>query len=374
MGWIFKFCAIIDAAMVIIALFCLPETLYIRGTSSSTSANFTRKTYIARLRLVSHNPTLTLHPTTFLLSTLRLVLSPTALFPALYYSVNYGFASILPAVTAGVVFADHYQWTTLRIGLSYGGALTIGSLLGELFAGWVIDHLATRRAHNPPFAAPLSSSSSSSHPPPTSPPTKPSTRTVPSSPTSRLYPLLPANLLLALGLLLYGFTLQYHTTPALPLLGMALSCFALQILTTATYTFSIDSNAHTPNPGPNGPNKFPRAAAGAANVAQLFNVTRQEFGMTFAFYAVRLGEAIGYQWESVLFAGVGSVLAFAPVAWLVWRDRGARNRNGRREEEGAGGGGAGGAGVVGGGEANIAGLEGRREGMVEEGRERGQTP
>jgi hypothetical protein len=48
--------------------------------------------------------------------------------------------------------------------------------------------------------------------------------------------------------------------------------------------------------------------------------------MTFAFYAVNLGDRIGFQFEFVMFALLGSVVAFAPVVALMfagarWRAR-----------------------------------------------------
>jgi hypothetical protein len=51
---------------------------------------------------------------------------PSVLFPALYYGAQYGFASILPAVTVASIFSAAFHWNTLEIGLAYGGALSIG--------------------------------------------------------------------------------------------------------------------------------------------------------------------------------------------------------------------------------------------------------
>ena len=48
---------------------------------------------------------------------------PPVLFPALYYAVSYGFASILPAVTVASIFSEVFHWETLEIGLAYGGSL-----------------------------------------------------------------------------------------------------------------------------------------------------------------------------------------------------------------------------------------------------------
>lgn len=54
---------------------------------------------------------------------------------------------------------------------------------------------------------------------------------------------------------------------------------------------------------------------------------RQEIGMTFAFYAIVLGQAIGgYHLLFVFFACVGSILAFIPILWLMWKGEAVRAR------------------------------------------------
>jgi hypothetical protein len=65
---------------------------------------------------------------------------PSVLFPALYYAAQYGFASILPAVTVASIFSEAFHWNTLEIGLAYGGALSIGGILGEIAGGVVLHH------------------------------------------------------------------------------------------------------------------------------------------------------------------------------------------------------------------------------------------
>ena len=56
----------------------------------------------------------------------------------------YGFGSILPAVTVAHVFAQHFDFSTLDIGLAYGGALTIGGIIGEFGGGIVVDYIIKR--------------------------------------------------------------------------------------------------------------------------------------------------------------------------------------------------------------------------------------
>jgi MFS family permease len=229
--WIFKFAAIIDAVMFVTAFFLLPETLYIRkigvvhsgqhdgkGTTTvspeaPTQAKLTWKTYLAHLKLYSHHPELKLRANQFVIPSLKMAKYPSVIFPAVYYATMYGFASILPAVTVASIFEEFFHWDTLVIGLAYGGALTIGGVLGEFSAGWVVDLIVkrerTRLGRDP-------------------------------EPEVRLKAIWLGEFCVPAGLLIYGFTLQYHVMWFAPIFGMGLACFGLQIITTTTYTYAID--------------------------------------------------------------------------------------------------------------------------------------
>jgi MFS family permease len=229
--WIFKIAAIIDAVMFVTAFFFLPETLYIRnsdivhraqhdgrGTTivsaeAPVQPKLTWKTYLARLKLISHHPELKLRANQFVIPSLKMARYPSVIFPALYYSTMYGFASILPAVTVASIFEEFFRWDTLVIGLAYGGALSIGGVLGEFSAGWVVD-LIVRRERALLGRDP--------------------------EPEVRLKGMWLGEFCVPAGLLIYGFTLQYHAMWFAPIFGMGLACFGLQIITTTTYTYAID--------------------------------------------------------------------------------------------------------------------------------------
>ncbi|KAL9097140.1 MAG: hypothetical protein Q9165_000567 [Trypethelium subeluteriae] len=153
--WTFKVAAICDAVMVVVVFFCLPETLFSRKNIVENAERppmrgpFTIKTYISRLGLYTKNQELDLKPRHFVWPSIKMVMYPSVLFPALYYASQYGFASILPAVTVAHIFQQFFHWDTLDIGLGYGAALTIGASLGELAAGMVVDSIVKRaRARN----------------------------------------------------------------------------------------------------------------------------------------------------------------------------------------------------------------------------------
>lgn len=131
-------------------------------------------------------------------------------------------------------------------------------------------------------------------------------------PEIRLKAIWTGALLVPSGLIIYGFTLQYHVFWFVPLFGMGLACFGLQVLTTTCYTYSIDSyRAH------------------GSETAQLINFIRQEFGMTFAFYVVDLCQRIGYQWAFFMFAILGSGLGFLPILVLMFKGGEIRDRLGQ---------------------------------------------
>ncbi|KAK0267592.1 hypothetical protein LTR91_025115 [Friedmanniomyces endolithicus] len=145
--WCFKMAAIFDAVMFVVIFFCLPETLYVRYPTTAPPVESPRlgmSGYVRGLKLWTRHPDLKLRARDFVLPILKMLKYPSVVFPALYYAAQYGFASILPAVTVASIFSKFFHWDTLDIGLAYGGSLTIGSFMGELCAGWVVDAIVKR--------------------------------------------------------------------------------------------------------------------------------------------------------------------------------------------------------------------------------------
>lgn len=329
--WAFKLAAILDGAMLLVILVALPETLYVRPSTSPTPGarsshgpgagrEGTRpRRLLARLRPYAgpfpgggraRSP----RARDFVWPALRMAQYPSVVFPAAYYAAQYGFGSILPAVTVAAVFSERFGWDTLVIGLAYGGALTVGGVLGEGAAGPVCDAVVRRaeRRRRSRWSAAAGSGGTG-----TGEVTGAGTGTVTvTEPESRLQAIWTGAVLLPAGLLIYGFTIQYRTHWFVPLFGMGLAVFGLQPVGTTCYTYSID--CHREHGG---------------DVAILFNFLRQTFGMTFAFYVVDLCHAIGYQWAFVLFVIWGSVLGFAPIVALMWKGREIREWEERRQEE-----------------------------------------
>lgn len=224
--WTFKLAMIMVGFMFLVILFGIPETLYIRTSDTLTLSAPTDsrereapalecKAYFARLPpYAGPFPGRKLHASDFVLPALRMAKYPSVHFPAAYYGAQYGFGSILPAVTVAAIFSKRFGWNTLDIGLAYGGALTIGGVLGELFAGPVLDALVKRARHR----------LRGRHP----------------EPEARLLAIWTGAAALPVGLLVYGFTIEYRVHWFVPLFWMGLAWFELQPVATTCYTYSID--------------------------------------------------------------------------------------------------------------------------------------
>lgn len=202
--WCFKFTAILDGIMFLVILLALPETLHVNSQTQQIEASvlpeaerplsIRLRRYIRNLRLYSNHTSMSLQWNQFVIPCLKMARYPSVLFPALYYCTQYGFASILPAVTVAPIFSSVYGWNTLDVGLGYGAALTIGGSLGELAAGMVLDDMVKRETRNRNGVAP--------------------------PPEVRLKAIWTGEILVPAGLLIYGFTMQWKTHWIGPLIGM----------------------------------------------------------------------------------------------------------------------------------------------------------
>lgn len=288
--WCFKMAATFDGVMFVVIFFCLPETLYVRYPTTVDAPpkkpRLGPAAYLKSLKLWTRHPDLKLRAGDFVLPSIRMIKYPSVIFPALYYASQYGFSSILPAVTVTSIFTEFFHWDTLDVGLAYGAALTIGGSLGELAAGWVVDAMVKHEKRKLGGRDP--------------------------EPEVRLKAIWTGEILVPTGLLIYGFCIEYRTLWIAPILGMGIACFGLQVITTTCYTYAIDCYRRE-----------------ASEVSQVFNFFRQEIGMTFAFYVIKMAGKIGYQWTFFFFACMGSILGFAPILMLMWRGKKIRERFGQ---------------------------------------------
>ncbi|EIM91358.1 uncharacterized protein STEHIDRAFT_107930 [Stereum hirsutum FP-91666 SS1] len=141
----------------------------------------------------------------FVAPVVRIARHPSVLFPALYYATQHGFGTILPAIIGPTILPHGFGWKSLQIGLATGGALTIGCFLGELAGGCVVDSVMNkaRQRHGEDSPSEV-----------------------------RLKAVWTGEILVPAGLLIFGFGFQYGAAWPGPIVGVAVSCFGAQCITT----------------------------------------------------------------------------------------------------------------------------------------------
>ncbi|KAK7472310.1 hypothetical protein VKT23_000430 [Stygiomarasmius scandens] len=236
--WCFWTGAIMNGGFFIICLFLLPETLFdrprdtavvpnthstspIKNSSPYTEAGqvyksppFTLKTYLNRLWFwdLERPPTRKLKATDFVIKPLSMLKYPSVVFPALYYAVTYGYASIEPALTLATIFTDLYGFDTVRNGLANGVSLLLGAALGELFSGPVTD-VMMQRARRRVLERRANAQSKEG--------TEEEVDEDSLVPAEvRLQGIWTGAITVPLGLLIYGVTVHYRTTFIAPCIGM----------------------------------------------------------------------------------------------------------------------------------------------------------
>lgn len=180
--WCFWFGTILNGAMFVVCLFFLPETLYTRppGSYDEILIHMTKndgidtnkllqqgevfqppsmkfRSYFRRLVLWDISPDRHLRGY-FIVKPLSMLKYPSVAFPATFYGVVYGFASLEPALTLATLFTRIYHFNTVQNGLANGISLLVGATIGELFSGPITDLMlqrARRRALNQGEIAPI---------------------------------------------------------------------------------------------------------------------------------------------------------------------------------------------------------------------------
>ncbi|KAJ7727390.1 MFS general substrate transporter [Mycena metata] len=278
--WCYYLPAVLDLTMFMMMLFCLPETLYVRGSTPVV----TTKPILRRMKLWGLRPEGQHLKAADFVRPFQMVIYPSVLFSAFYYSVAFPFSSILPAVTSATLFRLRHKFTTSQTGLALGFGTLVGSTLGELLGGIVVDRTMylSRKAKGGKVVAEV-----------------------------RLRGIWTGAILQPIGMLIWGFAWQYKTHWMGPVVGFAVMNFACQIISTVLYSYTAD--CYKPQ---------------MPEVAQVFNFGRQTFGMTLGFWAIPMGTKIGYQFMGLTLALVGLV-TFLPVVYLMYRGQTIRERMGQ---------------------------------------------
>lgn len=276
--WCYYLAAILDFTMFVVMFFCFPETLYLRGSEPvSTKYPILRKMFKTRPRGKNLKLGDFLRP-------FEMFKYLAVTMPGWFFAYTFAISSILPAVTSANLFKRLYNFTTSQTGLALGGGTLIGSCLGELFGGIVIDRLLESSRKKKGDAEIV--------------------------PEVKLQGIWPGAILVPVGIMVWGFCVQYETRYIGPVFGFGLTCFAVQIISTVLYSYCSDCyKPQTPE------------------VAQIFNFGRQTMGMTVGFWAIPFGDRIGYHLVAVVLAII-SVVSFLPIIYLMKAGKSLRARQG----------------------------------------------
>ncbi|KAJ7081621.1 MFS general substrate transporter [Mycena belliarum] len=278
--WCYYLPAILDLTMFFVMLLCLPETLYVRDSTPVE----TDKPILRRMNLWGLRPEGKRLRLADFLRPFQMVVYPSVIFAALYYSVTFATSSILPAVTSATLFRRVDHFTTSQTGLALGFGTLIGSTLGELLGGIVIDR--SMRLSRKGKAGEV-------------------------VPEVRLQGIWVGMIIQPIGLLIWGFCWQYETHWIGPTMGFTVMCFAIQIISTVLYSYCAD--CYKPQ---------------MPEIAQVFNFGRQTVGMTVGFWAIPLGTKIGYHYMSITLSLIG-LATFLPILFLMYRGKDIRERMGQ---------------------------------------------
>ncbi|CAI7631838.1 unnamed protein product [Penicillium discolor] len=209
-----------------------------------------------------------------------LVRSTILLLSTIYLSTVYGYTYIT-MTTIAPVFQERYGFSEGASGLAFLG-LYLGLGFGALLCSFLLDR-HTQRAK---------------------------TRSEVVAPEQRLPLLLPACLLMSAGLLLFGWTVQYHIQFVVPILGTALVGLGLAATSISLQTYIVDS--------------FGIYAVSAISATMVVRNTTAAF---LPLVGPPLFDALGYHWGGTLLGCVVLVLSPLPL-FLIKNGEQLRARRG----------------------------------------------
>lgn len=216
-----------------------------------------------------------LHASDFLQS-FKMLKYPSILFPVWYYAWGWTFINVMPAITLATIYSHFFHLKAGPIGACLGTSLMIGSFLGEFFAGKASDLLMTYLAKRHGGKR---------------------------KPEHRLYLCTLSALFMPAGLIIFGSTVSSQPSYLIPLIGLGVGVFGLQIASTTLYAYVSDCyKPQTPESG------------------VLFNLSR---GLSFVvgYFALPFAGKVGYFWAWFTFAAVLFVSFFPIVSLMVWGEK-----------------------------------------------------
>ncbi|KAJ5367167.1 MFS general substrate transporter [Penicillium brevicompactum] len=201
---------------------------------------------------------------------IRMLINPIIMGMSLYMAVMYGVLYVL-FTTFSVVFQTHYGFKEGVAGLSYLG-IGVGSVLGMIFYGYYGDRIQLKLAE----------------------------KHKESKPEFRLPPLIPSFFAMPIGLIIYGWTAQYHCHWILPIIGTGFCGFSLMGCFAAIQSYLVDAFT------------IYAASALAAN-----SLIRSLAGGLVPLGGLGLYDKIGLGWGNTLLAFLSLIFGLFP--WVFYR-------------------------------------------------------
>ena len=223
----------------------------------------------------------------YLLEPFLILQAPHIVFVAFAYGVTFAIVSVGLATIVPIALEKIYGFGAVAQGLFFFGPL-IGALIGEQLAGPGSDWMMRRERRK----AGIETENES-----------------PQRLERRLIVGLPGFPIAVFGILIFGLTLQYRTRWMGPCMGFAIANFGLQLVTTPSKTYCVDS-----------------LTSHAGSVLQLINTVRQILAFTVPFWSPdltdRLGYGLGYGVEAIILA----TFSLGCIVVLVWGEDWRRTR------------------------------------------------
>ena len=208
-----------------------------------------------------------------------LVLSPIVLTASIFIGMVYGYLYLL-FTTFELLFEGQYHFSSGSVGLAYLG-LGVGSLVGVGVFAWYSDRSIKKRTASADALAAAAGQESAGM-----------------KPEYRLPPLVLGTPLIPIGLLLYGWTAEYHVHWIVPIMATGLIGIGNIAAFMSITTYLVDA--------------FPTYAASALAANTLI---RSVMGAVLPLAGQQMYASLGYGWGNSLLAFIA--IAFLPVPSIL---------------------------------------------------------
>ncbi|CZR55677.1 related to synaptic vesicle transporter SVOP and related transporters (major facilitator superfamily) [Phialocephala subalpina] len=283
--WIYWTLAITNGVQFILYFFLSPETLYIRNapTPPPSSSAFKRQ-YLNFGRL---DP----HPLSFadFWTPIKMFAYPNILLPTIAYSIVFNFSSVLLTVEIPQLFTPKYHFNAQQIGLQFIG-MVVGSVLGEQFGGRGSDFWMRRAGKKVGRSGVVRAE-------------------------RRIWVSYPGFMTVIIGLVVFCVQVEhlshYNVTP---IVGIAISAFGNQIITTVLVTYAVDCHHEH-----------------AASIGVFINLVRSTWGFIGPFWFPDMFTSLGLSGSAGLMVGIIVVFSTLPTIFIQWKGRQIRDRRSKNE-------------------------------------------